>query len=598
MDIERLVPASVVERIEVVKGPNSALYGRGGVSGTINYVTRPVFGQSGLEAGLQLGSFGHIRPSGTLHIPISEGRHQLMVSALYEQKDGVVDGAPREAWNLFVKDELLLGERTRVTLLGNIMDVEQGASNHTPFDGDLDAIVPIDPRRNFQIPNAGDDRFVAFASGRIEHRLRPGLTLSGTAHVRRHETFTTLGFADSFSVDQNAFFWNGFVSDEKDDTWFVEPQIEWDAGRVRVTAGGSWEEKSGTEANPWTGENGFPTPDFEFLFYVQKVDATTGELLNADRFVTDTLSAYEYDGSVGAAYAQVEVDLTERLLLTVGGRYDSFNRDLSTRSPVFGGPAETIEGDESHFSPKASLAARVSDDVTLYGAFGEGFNPAFGPPFVFSGRDEGLKPEIARNYEFGAKGDLAGGRLGFAFAAFRLDREDLLLTLFAPGGGTQSVNAGEQRSTGFEADVIARLPAGLTGSVAYGYVKSEWIDNRVADPFTDELIDWSGNEVAGVPAHTGSLSLARDWSGFSLSTWYDFRSDYFVDNDNTIEGGGFGLLHASGSFRPEALRGAELRVTAKNLLDEEYFYYFGGFAGVEGFRGRPFELLAELRYAW
>jgi len=236
--------------------------------------------------------------------------------------------------------------------------------------------------------------------------------------------------------------------------------------------------------------------------------------------------------------------------------------------------------------------------VTAYGAFGEGFNPAFGPPFVFSGRDEDLKPEIARNYETGVKGNLADGRLGFAFAAFQLTRQDLLLTLFAPGGGTQSQNAGEQRSRGFEADLIARLGGGFTSSLAYGYVDSKWIDNRLADPSSGEIIDWSGNDVAGVSDHTGSISLTRDWSAFSLSTWYDFRSDYWIDNDNTNQGGGFGLLHASGSLRPSALPGAEVRVTAKNILDEEYFYYFGGFAGVEGFRGRPFELLAELRYAW
>jgi len=599
VDIERLVPPSLVERVEVVKGPTSALYGRGAVSGTINYVTQPAFGRRGVEVGTQLGSFGHVRPWANLHIPITEGRHQLMISALYEEKDGVVDGAPRESWNLFLKDELLIGARTRLTLMGNVLDVEQAASNHLPFTESLDPLVEIDARENFQIPGAGDDRFVAFASGRLEHRLRPGLTLSAVGHVRRHETDTRLGFSDSFSTDQNAFFWNGFASLEEDDTWFFEPQIEWDAGRVRMTAGASWEAKSGREANPWTGENGFPTPDFEFLFYVQKVDAASGQVLNADRFVTDTLNTYEYDGSVGALYAQFEVDLTDRLLLTLGGRYDDFSRDLAVRRPVDGTPAETIRGNESHFSPKVSLAADLSDEVTLYGAFGEGFNPAFGPPFVFSGRPDDLEPEVARNYEVGLKGTAAGGALGFSLAAFRLDRNDLLLTLFAGGGGTQSVNAGEQRSSGFEADLFARLGGGVTATLAYGYVNSEWIDNRFANAFSGELIDWSGNDVAGVPEHTGSVSLARDWSTLSLSTWYDFRSDYFVDNDNTIEGGGFGLLHASAALRPSLLEGAELRLTAKNVLDEDYHYFFpGAFGGVEGFRGRPFELLAELRYAW
>lgn len=600
VDIERLVPASLVERIEVVKGPTSALYGRGGVAGAINYVTRPAFGQAAVEGGIQGGSYGYLRPWANVGIPLSSGTNQLLVSAFYEQKDGVVRGASRETFNLFVKDEWLLGGRTQLTLYGNVYDNWQAASNHIPFDDDLVPVADLDSRTNYQIPDAGDDRRVAFFSGRLSHRLTSGLRLSTVVHARHHETSTVLGFSDSFSEDQNAFFWNGFGSEESDDTWFVEPQVEWDGGRVRLTAGASWEAKSGTEFNVWTGENGFPTPDFEFLFYVQKVSAETGALLNADRLVADTLSDYAYDGSVAAGYAQLEIDLTDQLLLTLGGRFDRFRRDLDVRRPVAGTPTETISDTEGHFSPKASLTARLHPDLTAYASYGEGFNPAFGPPFVFSGRPEDLKPEVARNYEVGLKGSLLEGTFGFALAGFRLERHDLLLTLFgSEAGQTQSVNAGEHRSTGVEADLYARLSPALTATATYGYVDSEWIDNRFADAFSGEVTDWSGNQVSGVPAHTASVALAREGRLLSLSAWYDWRSDYWIDNDNTLEAGGFGLLHASAGLRPRRLERMELRLTAKNLLGEEYHYFFpGAFGGVEGYRGRPLELLAEVRYAW
>ena len=599
VDIERLVPTSLVERIEVVKGPTSALYGRGGVAGAINYVTRPAFGQASLEAGFQGGAYGYVRPWASAALPLSPGRNQLLVSGFYEQKDGFVRGADRETFNLFLKDEWLVGDATQLTLYGNVYDSWQSASNHVPFDEELVPLAPIDPRTNYQIPDAGDDRRVAFASARVSHRLRPDLSISTVVHARHHETLTVLGFSDSFSEDQNAFFWNGFGSDESDDTWFLEPQVEWDGGRVRLTAGGSWEAKSGTEFNVWTGENGFPTPDFEFLFYVQKVSATDGSLINGDRLAADTLSDYRYDGAVAAGYAQLEIDLTDRLLLTLGGRYDHFRRDLDVRRPVDGTPTETMSDTEGHFSPKVSLAARIQPDLTAYAAYGEGFNPAFGPPFVFSGRPEDLKPEIARNYEVGVKGSLADGALGFSLAGFRLERHDLLLTLFAEAGRTQSVNAGEHRSTGVEGDIFARLGPDLTATGTYGYVNSKWIDNRFADAFSGDVTDWSGNQVSGVPAHTASVSLSHEGRVFSASTWYDWRSDYWVDNENELEGGGFGLLHASAAVRPTSLDGLELRLTGKNLLDKEYFYLFpGAFSGVEGYRGRPLELLAEVRYAW
>jgi outer membrane receptor protein involved in Fe transport len=304
VDFERLVPAPLVERVEVVKGPASALYGRGGVAGSINYVTRPAFGESRVEGSLQGGSFGHVRPSLTLSLPLSES-NQLLVSGFYEQKDGWVRGNRRQSTNVFVKDEWALGRDTRLTLYGNAYSNEQGAANHVPFDDDLDPVVALDERTNYQIPDAGDDRRVVFGSARLEHLLSPGLSTSLVVHARRHEVVTDVGFSDSFSTDQNAFFWNGFGSNEEDETWFVEPQVEWDGGRVRLTAGGSYEGKSGTEFNVWTGENGFPTPDFEFLFYVQKISAEDGSLLNGDRLAADTLSDYSYDGSVAAGYAQL-----------------------------------------------------------------------------------------------------------------------------------------------------------------------------------------------------------------------------------------------------------------------------------------------------
>lgn len=600
VDIERLVPTSLVERIEVVKGPTSALYGRGGVAGAINYVTRPAFGRTGVEAGIQGGSYGYVRPFATVWVPLAEDRHQLLLSGFYEEKDGFVRGAGRRTVNVFAKDEWLLGERTRLTVYGNVYDNEQSASNHVPFDGSLRPVVDVDPRTNYQIPGAGDDRRVAFASARLTHRFGTGLTANLVAHARHHETATVLGFSDSFSAEQNAFFWNGFGSNETDATWFVEPQIEWDAGRLRLTTGASYEAKSGDEFNVWTGENGFPTPDFEFLFYVQKVSADgSPRVLNADRLVADTLSNYQYEGSVGAGYAQVEIDLSDRVMLTLGGRYDRFRRDLDARRPVDGTPTETIADTEGHLSPKASLAARLTEDLTVYGAFGEGFNPAFGPPFVFSGRPEDLKPEVARNYEVGVKGRLGGNGLAYSFAAFQLERHDLLLTLLSEAGRTQSVNAGEHRSRGAELDLYARLADGLTATGSYGFVDSRWIDNRFANAFSGEVTDWSGNDVNGVPAHSASVALTRSWSAGSFSVWYDWRSDYWIDNDNTLEAGGFGLLHASASAAPGILGGAEFRLTAKNVLDEEYFYYFpGAIGGVEGYRGRPFELLGEVRVRW
>ena len=193
----------------------------------------------------------------------------------------------------------------------------------------------------------------------------------------------------------------------------------------------------------------------------------------------------------------------------------------------------------------------------------QGFSPAFGPNWSYESRSSGLKPEIGHN-------DVP-----------------------------QSINAGEQRSQGVELEFQANLGSmvkGLTIFSNYAYTDFEWVDFRFVPAFETEEVDASGLTVSLVPEHTVQAGLNQRIGYLKAGVWLTYSSDYYVDRMNTVKTGAYTVLNASLSY-PSPVEGLHLTVTGLNLLDTDYYHYFGN---VEGARialpGRPFELIAALRY--
>ncbi|MEM7787568.1 MAG: TonB-dependent receptor, partial [Bacteroidota bacterium] len=97
VDLDLIAPPALIDRTEILRGSTSALYGRGGVSGAISYFTLDAFGQPNVTASVLGGSNGLAVPSVVASIPVVPGRNQLLVSGVYESRDGWRDDTGREA---------------------------------------------------------------------------------------------------------------------------------------------------------------------------------------------------------------------------------------------------------------------------------------------------------------------------------------------------------------------------------------------------------------------------------------------------------------------------------------------------------------------
>jgi len=604
-DLARLVPPSMLERVEVVKGPVSALYGRGGVAGAINYITRSATAAPRIEGGVIAGSYGLLRPYATVALPIAKDRHTLLLSGFTEERDGWRTSSDRKGSNLFAKDEWRFGDRTQLTTSFNWQDAEGRNPSHIPLRADGSRVtLPRGEAQSRQIPDNGVERSLWMLTSALAHTFSDAFAVKATLHQRSADLDANLGFADSFDETTNTFVYNGFRGVTTSTTQYAELQSTWrPTAALRVITGGSLERVRGHGDEFWTGQYGFDPVTFGFDFYAQRVDATTGQLTNASSFITDRLLNAEFDADIGAAYTQLDWTMGPRARLSVGARWDRFARDVAfgpTTSEGVTQPTGTGKDRDGHLSPKVSLDVTLRDELSAWTSFSEGFSPAFGPVWAFRDRDADLKPEIARNVEVGLKGRLFGGRASFTAALFQLRRMDLLQLVATGGASPLPTNAGEQRSQGLEFESQFALGApdgGWTGFTSYTYTDSKWIDNVIPEPFGPGSYDYSGKHVASVPFHLASLGLTKRWRTLSVGGWVDYTGRSWMTSDNRVRNPEYALANATFSWTPRFLSRGMFLLTATNLLDERYYVNFATNAGPrESYPGRRREVVATLRW--
>lgn len=604
-DLARLVPPSLLERVEVVKGPVSALYGRGGVAGAINYITKAASGAPRVEGGVITGSFGLLRPYATLSLPITKDRHTLLLSGFSEARQGWRTSSDRRNGNVFAKDEWRFGRQTQLTTSFNWQDSEGRNPSHIPLRADGSRVtLPIGDSQSRQIPNNGVERSLWMLTSSLAHTFSDAFSVKATLHQRSAALDANLGFADSFDESSNTFVYNGFRGVTESTTRYAELQSTWrPTATLRMITGGSLERVRGHGDEFWTGQYGFDPVTFGFDFYAQRVNATTGQVLNASRFITDRLLNADFDANIGAAYTQLDWAMSPRARLSVGARWDRFTRDVAfgpTTSEGVTQPTGTGKDTDGHLSPKVSLDLSLREDLSAWTSFSEGFSPAFGPVWAFRNRDADLKPEIARNAEVGLKGRLFGGRANFTAALFQLRRNDLLQLVASGGASPKPTNAGEQRSQGVEFESqfgLGSAESGWTGFTSYTYTDSKWIDNVIPASFGPGSFDFSGKYVPNVPFHLASLGLTKRWRAVSVGGWVDYTGHSWMTGDNTVRNPGYALTNATFSWNPKFMSQGAILLTATNLLDERYYVNFATSTGPrEAYPGRRREVIATLRW--
>lgn len=571
-----------MERVEVIKGPASTLYGQAPLGGLVNMVSkRPRRDFSG-EVGFTAGSFDYYE--GTLDItgPLlrdASGDTGINVlgrmAAFYKNAGSFVDFVDTERLYLAPSLTFELGEDTSLTLLVNY------TRDSGVFPMPLPASGTVTRNPHGEIPI---ERFLGLpgvSNEFVQERLRVGYEF-------RHRFNDHVSLRQNFSYSRLEQDWNDVLynasldpdgrtlylypyryTNEKMDRFAVDTALDFrfDTGSLKhtLTAGMDYYRTNVTARNRQIDYADFP-----------------GSYVAIDLFNPSynfTLPAYSTKGSTDTAqyslgfYLQEQVELTEQVTLTLGGRYDKAWHEVPG-----------LDASNEAFTPKAGLAYEFTPGVSAYANYSRSFQPQW-----YSTDADGtpVDPEEGENLEAGLKYDLADGRLTGMISVFHLTRENVATANLATANPFDSIVSGEQRSRGFEFETAAELAPGLLFTAAYTYLDAEVTrDNTLP----------VGARLQGVPEHAASAWLKYTLQegclrglGFGIGGRY--YTEQAGDAQNSFNLPAYGLLDTALYYERDNFR---MQLNFNNVLDRRHFV--GSYNDLYVLPGRPFNLAASVTW--
>lgn len=577
---------SGIERIEILRGPNAALLGRGEPGGTINLITKkPEFEVEG-AVNASIGSFDTYRVDGDWTGPLNDV-FAVRLNGYYENAGSFRDTLESTRYGVMPSALWRVGENTSLSY-----ELER-TRQEIPFDRGVVAInnrLGVVPVGRF-LGEPGDGPLQADATGhqlQLQHEfsddwslllgagyretdlegfsteaelagsrqrlLTDGQTLSRQRRFRDYEATHTVfrgELSGRFSTGQ--FEHRILIGVDKDT--FENSQLFL---RIRPGSAAGQTPQSGNQINIFTPVYGqFPLP-------------TPGPQTNR----LDELGAWGF-------YVQDQVRLTDRLQVRLGARYDDFTNESLNRAT---GARSSVSDDK--VSPQIGLVFDATDALTLYAAYGQGFRQNSGADFA--GRP--FEPEESESAEIGARFDIAG--LQATLALFSMTKTNILTA--DPVNAGFSIAIGEARSQGVEVDLAGELPGGVNVWLSYAYVDAQ-AANDVLD-FNFALTIRSGDRLINVPEHTLSLTASKGFElggrDLELGGSLLYVGERLGETATTFELPSYTTLRLFGRY---ALTDAlEIAAEVNNLADEEY--YTNSFSRLWVAPGAPRNATVTLRY--
>lgn len=304
----------------------------------------------------------------------------------------------------------------------------------------------------------------------------------------------------------------------------------------------------------------------------------------------------EQDTTSYAAYAQATFNLTDRTHLTTGIRYTTDRREISAFDNTGIGVRNVVNRDEEWSEPtwRVALDHQLTDDMLLFASYSRGFKSG-----VFNLNNQvvpPVNPEILDAYEVGFKSDWFDGRMRLNMAGFYYDYSDIQLVV-RTAGTSQILNAAAAEMYGIDTEFLAMPTDDLTLRAGLNLLNAEYTSfpnapgtfpspatcgpppGTLPGPRTGGNttcpIDASGNDLIRAPDLTMNLGATYEW-GFNTGTLtadvgYYYNDGFYFEPDNRVRQDAYETVSAQLAWAPtdESWR---IRLWAKNLLEEEYWY--------------------------
>jgi len=589
-----------LERIEILRGPSSVLYGQNPPGGLVNMMSKRPTETPFHEIQFLGGSYDRVQGSLDLSGPVAS-RNDLFyrLVAMGRNADTQVDYVEDNRYYVAPSFTWKPSDATSFTFLSHYQKDETGnAMQFLPYEGTVlanpNGRIPSNrflgepgfdgyEREQFALGYGLDHRFnhiftarqnVRYANVSSDYRgIFPDYYYGFDAD--KGELIPGLSFVDAQMTKINRY---GARYKDQTHTFTLDNQLQADF----VTGDVEHVGLVGLDFRHFTGDRKQGFTDFELPELVLDVyNPTYGNAFQEP--VLDSSRSQQLD-QVGL-YAQDQIKWN-RWIATIGIRHD-----WATTQTGNDGLIDPSRDDEA-FTYRTGLGYQFDAGIVPYYSYSESFDPIADSDFF----GKAFKPTTGQQHEFGVKYQPAGYNALFTAGLFHLVQQNVLTADPEPAHAGYNIQTGEVRSQGVELEGKASLDVGLDVAASYTYTDTKVTKSTIAS----EL----GNNLTYAPEHQAGLWLdytqpQGDFAGLGLGGGLRYAGGNYGDLANSLKTPSYVVVDAAVHYElgklHSKLNGLRLGVNMANLLDHEYFTTcYGG----NCFYGNRRTVLASLRYNW
>jgi catecholate siderophore receptor len=538
-----------LDSVEVLRGPNAMIFGRGGGGGVVNRVTKEAGFTPLREITLLGGSYANKRVAVDFDQPLNQ-RLAFRLNGMYENSDSFRDFVGLERYGINPTLTYLPGKQTKITLsYENFRDHRVADRGIPSFNG---LPVDIDIATFFGNPDESRVRaLVNLGIVSVEHQAGR-LNIRNRTQFGGYDRFYQNFVPGAMTGNQAQVALSAYNNATERLNVFNQTDLTYSLStrRIRHTFLG------GVEVGRQLTDN-FRNTGFFNNTATSILAPLADPLIHAP--VTFRQSATDADNhlmtNIAAIYAQDQIELSRYVQVVAGLRFDRF--DLQYHNNRNG---DDLRRTDHLISPRAGVIFKPITQLSIYGNYGVSYLPSSGDQFSsLTTITQQVKPEKFSNCELGVKWDI-NRALSLTTAAYRLNRTNTRAT--DPNDPTRIVQTGSQRTNGYELALNGSITRAWR--VAGGYAYQDAYITRAT------VAARAGAQVAQVPHHNFSVwnnyqVMARVAAGGGVI----HRSDMFAAIDNTVRLPGYTRADAAIFFvLTEKIR---LQANVENLFDKRYY---------------------------
>ncbi len=560
------------ERIEILRGPSSVLFGDGSPGGVVNLISKRPPDTPLAEIGVEYGTFEWKQGKFDIGGPLGEESGiSARLTGLVRDAETIVDFSQNDKTFIAPAFRFDLSDDTHLTLLSSYQKEEQFSFGTLPIQGTLEGNPNGQIDREFFV---GDPNFDTFETERVsvgyefEHRFNDTFMVRQNVRYADVTNEQAVLYGAGLQSDQRTLNRSSFTVDDSLDAWNVDTQahanLEAGPTRHHVLAGVDYQRRV---ADNQRGSG--PAPAIDIFDPSYGVQVTEPQLYLDNRITQDQVGFYLQD----------QVHVFEDVILTLGVRHDRLDQKTEDHRTN-----TTTDYDAQETTYRAGVGYEFDVGVTPYISYSESFNPVIGT----DSSGDPFEPKTAQQYEAGVKYAPTGYDALFTAAVYSLTEQNVRSP--DPNNPNLTVQGGEVRSQGLELSAQADITESLSALVSYTYTDAEAIEGTSTLP--------EGNTPPVTPEHT-----AKVWAnyrvpsgmlkGFVLGGGVRFVGESQGDGANTITNPSYTLVDARIGYQWGAF---EFGLNAKNLLDDDYVICNGGATSCS--YGQAQQVRASVTYRW